>query len=122
MVSLENRLTLESLSPLHWVGIGLAAVTAGVHLVLGVGFLPHWMGLAFLVATAGFVLGIVLVLVDYRRRLLYLLGIPFTAGQVILWYAVNRPEALDAVSPVEIVDKLAQLLLIVVLLALSRRD
>ncbi|SDQ92414.1 DUF7475 family protein [Natronobacterium texcoconense] len=111
-----------SLSSLHWLGIGLAVVTAVVHLVLGLGFLPHWMGIAFLVATAGFLFGITLVVVGYRRRLVYLVGIPFTAGQVVLWYVVNEPTALGDISSVEAVDKVAQLLLIAVLVVLYLRD
>ncbi|MEY7848258.1 hypothetical protein AB7C87_03540 [Natrarchaeobius sp. A-rgal3] len=122
MARLENRLALESLSTLHWIAIGLAVLTAVVHLVLGLEFLPHWMGVAFLLATVGFLLGIALVLVDYRRRLVYLLGIPFTVGQIVLWYALNRPDGLGAIPAVEAVDKLAQLLLIVALIVLFRRE
>ncbi|ELY99024.1 hypothetical protein C482_10721 [Natrialba chahannaoensis JCM 10990] len=113
----------SSLSPIHWLAIALAAVSALVHLVLGVSFLPHWMGVAFLGATAGFLLGIALVVRNYRRRLVYLLGIPFTAGQIILWYAVNEPTTLADLSAAETVDKVAQVLLIALLLVLlTRRD
>lgn len=107
-----------SLSSLHWTGIGLALVTAIVHLILGIGFLPHWMGGAFLLATVGFLLGIGLVLVAYRRRLVYLVGIPFTGAQILLWYVVNEPTALGDVSIAGAIDKIAQLLLIAVLVAL----
>ncbi|MFP8954139.1 hypothetical protein ACLI4Z_14395 [Natrialbaceae archaeon A-arb3/5] len=112
-------------SPITWVrwwGIGLAAVTAVVHLVLGVDFLPHWMGIAFLSATAGFVFGIVLVVLAYRRRLVYLAGIPFTGGQLVLWYALNQPSALVDLTWIEVVDKVAQALLIVTLLVLLHRE
>lgn len=122
MATAGDRSTLESLSTLHWVGIGAATVTAIVHLVLGIGFLPHWMGGAFLVATAGFLLGIVLVVIGYRRRLVYLAGIPFTAAQVLLWYALNRPAGVADLSTADVVDKVAQLLLLVVLVVLYRRD
>ncbi|MXV63717.1 hypothetical protein GS429_16955 [Natronorubrum sp. JWXQ-INN-674] len=113
---------LEPLSTRHWVGIGLAVVTAAVHLVLGLGFLPHWMGGAFLVATAGFGLGVVLVVLDYRRRLVYLLGIPFTGAQVVLWYVLNRPAGVGDLSGLEAVDKIAQALLLVALVVLYRRE
>ncbi|ADD07066.1 uncharacterized protein Nmag_3516 [Natrialba magadii ATCC 43099] len=113
----------SSLSPVHWLAIALAAVSALVHLILGVSFLPHWMGVAFLAATAGFLLGIALVIRNYRRRLVYLLGIPFTAGQIVLWYIVNEPTALADLSAAETVDKIAQTLLIALLLILlARRD
>ncbi|WP_440765401.1 DUF7475 family protein [Natronorubrum sp. DTA7] len=118
----SSRSPLESVSTLHWVAIALALVTAVIHLILGIGFLPHWMGIAFLIATAGFGLGIALVFLDYRRRLVYLLGIPFTAGQVLLWYAVNQPAGLGDLTAAGVVDKVAQVLLIVVLVVLYRRE
>ncbi len=118
----ETDPAATSLSPLHWLGIALALVTAIVHLVLGLGFLPHWMGGAFLVATLGFLAGIVLIIVGYRRRLVSLLGIPFTGGQIVLWYVVNQPAGLGDISVAGAIDKIAQLLLIVVLLVLIRRD
>lgn len=107
-----------SVTLLHWIGIVAATVTAGVHLYLGVQ-IGGGFGAAFLVATAGFLGGIGAVLFDYRRRLVYLLGIPFTAGQVVMWYAFND---VPPVPPVELVDKLAQVVLIVVLVALLQRE
>ncbi|AGB37444.1 DUF7475 family protein [Natronococcus occultus] len=108
----------ESLTPTHWAAIGLAAVTAVVHLALGLSFLPHWMGGAFLVATAGFLLGIWLVLADRRRRLVYLVGIPFTGAQIVLWYVVNEPSGLADLTVAGAVDKVAQTLLLVALVTL----
>ena len=122
MSTVEGRLALASLTPLHWLAIGLAAVTAAVHLLLGIGFLPHWMGVAFLVATAGFLVGIGLVLLDVRRRLVCLAGIPFTGGQIVLWYVVNEPTAVADLSLAEGIDKVAQLLLVVALVVLLVRD
>lgn len=116
-----DRLALESLTPLHWIAVALALVSAIVHLVLGVGFLPHWMGGAFLVATAGFLVGAGLVLVDVGRRLVYLLGIPFTGAQIALWYVVNEPDSLAAISSAEAIDKVAQILLVIALVVLYRR-
>lgn len=112
----------STLTPLHWLGIAMAAVSAAVHLVLGTGFLPHWMGIAFLVATVGFVAGIWLVAIDRRRRLVYLLGIPFTGGQIAVWYLLNRPTGLDGLGLADAVDKAAQIVLIVVLVVLYARD
>jgi len=121
MSTSDGRLELDSLTTLHWIGINLALISAVVHLVLGVSFLPHWMGILFLLATGGFLGGIVLLLVDYRRRQLYLVGIAFTAVQIVAWYAVNRPGPTE-ISPPGFIDKLAQLLLIVVLVTLYRWD
>lgn len=114
----DAALALESLTPAHWVGILLAAVTGLIHLWLGVGFITDPLGWSFLFAGVVFFLGIGAVLVDYRRRLLYLLGIPFTAGQILAWYAVNAP----GFSPLGIADKVVQVALIVVLLVLYARD
>lgn len=110
------------LTPLHWVGVVAALVSAAVHLVLGIGFLPHWMGIAFLVATAGFLAGVWLVATGRQRRRVYLLGIPFTAGQIGFWYLANRPGGLDALGPAEIIDKVAQIVLILALVALYVRE
>lgn len=114
----DATLALESLTRIHWIGILLAAITGLIHLWLGVGFITDPLGWSFLFAGVAFFLGIVAVLVDYRRRLLYLLGIPFTAVQIPAWYAVNAPNF----SPLGIGDKVAQIALIVVLIVLYRRD
>ncbi|WP_136592289.1 DUF7475 family protein [Salinigranum halophilum] len=116
MVSLDT----DSLTTLHWVGIALAAVSAVVHLVLGVRFLPGAFGISFLVATVGFAVGIGAVLVNYRRRLFYLVGVPFTAGQVVI-FAVTVVQGINELGPIAIVDKAAQVGLVAVLVVLLRR-
>ncbi|WP_049986071.1 DUF7475 family protein [Halobellus rufus] len=108
----------NSLTGVHWAGIALAVISGVIHLALGVSFITSPLGWAFLVAGVGFLGGSVAVLVDYRRSLMYLLGIPFTAGQIVAWYVVNAPDF----SPLGIADKVAQLLLIVVLVVLYRRE
>jgi hypothetical protein len=110
-------LSLGSLGSLHWAGIALSAVTGVLHLVLGASFGLTGLGVAFVIAGLGYLLGIAAVLVDYRRRLFYLLGIPFTLGQIVMWYVVNAPDF----SPVGIGDKVVQVLLIVVLVVLYRQ-
>ena len=116
----ESGLSLrtESLSALHWAGVVLAAVTGVIHLVLGVRFIDSPLGWSFLVAGLGFLGGVAALLVDYRRRLLYLLGIPFTAGQIVIWYVVNAPDF----GTLGIVDKVVQVLFIVVLVVLYRQE
>jgi len=114
MVSLD----LESLTPLHWVGILAALITAGVHLVLAFDT-GGTFGALFLVATAGFLLGIAAILVGWRRRLLYLLGMPFTAGQIVWWYAANE---VPPVSTAEGIDKVAQVVFVAVLAVLYYRE
>jgi len=111
--------TLEtaSLTALHWLGVVLCVATGVLHLGLGASFLPSGLGIAFVVAGVGYLGGVVGVLIDYRRRLLYLLGIPFTLGQIGAWYALNAPDF----SPLGIGDKIVQAVLVVVLVTLYRR-
>ncbi|WP_144905735.1 DUF7475 family protein [Halobellus captivus] len=110
-------LRTESLTGIHWVGIVLAAISGVIHLALGVSFIGDPLGWAFIIAGIGFLGGIIGVIVDYRRRLLYLVGIPFTAGQIVGWYVVNAPDF----SALGIGDKVVQVLLIAVLIVLYRR-
>ncbi|GAB3037980.1 DUF7475 family protein [Natronobiforma cellulositropha] len=121
MESSAGQSPTASLTPLHWAAIALALLSGAIHLVLGVEFLPHWMGGAFLLAAGGFFGGVTLVLLDVRRRLLSLLGIPFTAGQLLFWYLLNRP-VLEDPSPIGVLDKLAQVLLIAALAVLYTRE
>ena len=116
----ESGLSLrtESLTSLHWAGVVLAAVTGILHLYLGVSFIASPLGWSFLFAGIGFFGGIVALLVDYRRRLVYLLGVPFTAGQIVIWYVVNAPDF----GTLGIVDKVVQVLFIVVLVVLYRQE
>jgi hypothetical protein len=114
----DSRMATASMSMLHWVGVGLAVVTGVIHLFLGVSFITSPLGWSFLIATIGFFGGAVAVLTNTRRQLVVLLGIPFTAGQIVLWYVVNAPE----LSPLGIGDKIVQGLLILVLVGLYRRE
>jgi len=116
-------LRTESLGPLHWIGIVAALVSALVHIDLGIGFFPSPLGISFLLAGAGFIGAIVLVLVDYRRRLVYAVGIPFTLIQIVLWYVVNFSSGgfPGEVGTLGAIDKVAQVVLLVVLVALLRQ-
>ncbi|GEM_PF-121658 len=116
-------LETESLTPLHWGAIAMALVSAAVHLIIAIVDLPltSAFGIGFLIATAGFLGGVLLVLFDVRRRLVYLIGIPFTAGQIVMWALLNEP-TLATLEVIEAIDKLAQVGLIVALVVLLRRD
>ena len=113
----------ESLGPTHWVGIVAALVSGAVHLYLGVAFLPSGLGVSFLLAGAGFVGAVVLVLVDYRRRLVYAVGVPFTLVQIVLWYVLNFGSGgfPGEVGTLGAVDKVAQVALLASLVVLLRR-
>jgi hypothetical protein len=122
MVSLRT----ESLTTIHWVAIVLAAVTGVTHLFLGVSFFPFPLGISFLLAGLGFFGAAALVLVNYRRRVLYAVGVPYTAVQIVLWYVLNFANGAKAfpgdVGTLGAVDKIAQVGLIVVLVVLLRRS
>ena len=122
MGSANSRLALESLTPLHWLGVAMALISAAVHIVLGAGFLPHWMGVLFVLAGGGYIGGVVLLAIDYRRRLLYLVGLPYTLVQIIGWYVVNQPAAGGDLTAAGAMDKVAQLVLLVVLVFVYRRE
>ncbi|WP_324663296.1 DUF7475 family protein [Haloarcula sediminis] len=115
---------VTSLTGRHWLGIVAAVVSAAVHLLLGVRMLPSAMGISFVLAGLGFLGGVALVLLDYRRRAVYAVGIPFTLVQILLWYYLNFV-SLGKSFPADVgtlgaVDKLAQVVLVGVLIALLR--
>ncbi|MFW6318376.1 MAG: DUF7475 family protein [Halorubrum sp.] len=114
-----------SLNGLHWIGIVAALVSAAVHIRLGVGGLPLPLRISFLLAGLGFIGAVVLVLLDYRRRTVYAVGIPFTLVQIVLWYVLNFAgggKSFPAdVGTLGAVDKIAQVVLIAVLVVLLRR-
>jgi len=116
---MATPLETESLTPLHWVGIVLASITGVVHLYFGVLAIDTVQGVSFVLAGVAFFVAILLLLLDVRRRLLYLVGIPFTGIQVVLYFAFNWP---DVLSPGGIGDKIVQVSLIAILAVLYRRE
>ncbi|WP_254546968.1 hypothetical protein [Halomarina pelagica] len=98
----ENR--VESTDRLDGLAVGLATLTAIVHLYL---FFAHGETV-MLLAGGGFVGAIVLFLLGANRRLLYLTGIPYTAVQLLLWINAGFPHA----TGIGLVDKLAQTALV----------
>lgn len=118
-MSSDSSFETASLTTLHWVGIALAVVTGVVHLVIGIQYFGTLQSFSFVLAGVAFLVAVFLILVDYRRRLLYLVGIPFTAIQVVLYFPLNWP---DVVSPIGLGDKAVQVALIAVLLVLYRRE
>jgi len=106
---------------LHYTGFLAAAVSAGIHFYLApqIGLNP--LGLSFLLAGLGFTAGITAVILDYKRKTVYLLGIPFTLGQIIIWHYMNRvplENFLRGEPLLDFIDKLAQTLLVVILVIL----
>ena len=64
-------------------------------------------------AGVGYAGALALFFIDYRRRLLYLIGIPYTAVQFPLWIVAKSEYGV-----VDYVDKAVQVALIVVLIYL----
>jgi len=111
-------------SNLELTAIILAGITGLIHLyyILLIGLSP--LGIGFLVAGIGFFAGIWAIIKDYDKRI-YLIGIPFIAGQIILWYFINGLTLETALRPeltLAKIDKLAQVILICVSGLLYRRE
>lgn len=102
-------LQTNTLTGVHWAAIGLATVTGLVHLYL------YWTQefLPFLLAGLGFFGAIGLLLLGVQRRLLYAVGVPYTAAQMVAWYLQGMPE-----FTLGVFDKAVQALLIVLLVYL----
>jgi hypothetical protein len=115
---------VTSLTGTHWIGIVAALVSGAIHLRLGAGFVPSGLGVSFLLAGAGFLGAVALVVVGYRRRTVYAVGIPFTLVQLLAWFWLNfaaGPKSFPGgVGTLGAVDKLAQVVLVGVLAVLLR--
>ena len=98
-----------SLTTFQWLAIALVVVTGVLHLFAGIveGRPPVAL------AGVGYAGALVLFVMNYRRRLLYLVGVPYTAVQIPLWLVVKSEYGV-----VDYVDKAVQVVLIVVLLYL----
>ena len=111
MVKTQDRSAsrIGSLTRLQWIAVGLVAITGVLHVFAGVveGRIPVTL------AGVGYAGALVLFFLDYRRRLLYLVGIPYTAVQFPLWIVAKSEYGM-----VDYVDKAVQAVLILVLLYL----
>ncbi len=118
------KVRIESLDSIAWIGIVAAIVSGAVHLFLGLRMFPSGMGISFILAGLGFLGAITLVLIGYYRRLVYAVGIPFVLVQIGLWYVfnfMNGPKVFPAdIGTIGAIDKIAQLVLLGVLVALLR--
>lgn len=113
---LGRSIETDSLTSTHWLAVLLVLVTGVIHIYSGIveGRIPVSL------AGIGFLAAIVLFLFDYRRSLLYLVGILFTAVQLPLWYVVKAGEF----TTLGYIDKTVQVVLILLLAYLyySRRN
>ena len=105
--SSTESLRTETITTLGWLAVALVVVTGAIHVYAGVveGRIPVAL------AGVGFFGALALYLLNYRRRLLYLVGIVYTAVQLPLWYVVKAGEF----TTVGYVDKAVQVVLILVL-------
>jgi hypothetical protein len=97
------------LTQLQWLAVALVLITGGLHVYAGV------VEGRVIVALAGigYMGALVLFFIDYRRRLLYLIGIPYTTIQIPLWLVAKSEYGM-----VDYVDKTVQVVLILVLVYL----
>lgn len=102
----SNHETFEA-TPVHLGAALLAILSAAVHLYL---FLAHGE-LVMLLAGAGFIGGIGLFFAGFNRQYLYAGGALFTLIQIPLWVAEGTPH----LTSFGLVDKIAQVLLVVLL-------
>lgn len=115
----------ESLSKMDWLAVLLAASTGLIHLYISLEQIPSPvgvptpLGLSFILAGLGFFAGILLLLLGWRRQMIYLLAIPYVLAQVVLYIVLNWP---DIFTPVGIIDKAIQIVLVVVLVVLYRLE
>jgi len=100
---------IGSLTQLQWLAVALVVITGVLHVYAGIveGRIPVAL------AGVGYAGALVLFFFDYRRRLLYLLGIPYTAVQFPLWIVAKSEYGM-----IDYVDKAVQVALILVLIYL----
>ena len=69
------------MTPIHWLAVALVVITGVIHVYAGIveGRIPVAL------AGVGYAGALVLFFLNYRRRLLYAIGIPYTAIQIPLW-------------------------------------
>jgi uncharacterized membrane protein len=115
-------LETDSLTAVHWVGVVLALISGVIHLVLGISIGSQFgfagLGGAFVLAGLGFFGAVVLLLVDYRRRLVYAVGVPFVGIQIVVWLWSQVINSNRPLGTPDYVDKAAQVILVVILLYL----
>jgi hypothetical protein len=107
----------KSLSSRQYAIIGLTVITAIIHLILGIRFLPDFLGILFILNGIGY---LVLLIGLYfipklapQRNLIHWLLLAFTALTFVLYFVFNWPDVWGLMG---LVDKGIELLLIILLL------
>lgn len=111
----------KRLGPLQYGIIILTAITALLHLVLGIGSLPDTLGILFILNSVGYIALLVALYfipgLTARRKLIRWLLIAYTAVTFILYFVFNWP---NVWSTGGIITKAVELLLIILLVVDSR--
>lgn len=116
-----DRITGHVFNKLNWTHYSitvLSAISAYIHLVFGLRIGFETLGISFILASVGFMIGSIMILSDYQRKKVYLLGIPFVLGQIILWIWLNSISLSmipAGIGSLETIDKTAQILILVLL-------
>ena len=117
----DIRPNRASMGTLDWIGCVLAVLLGVVYLYLGFGDFPETLGIAFVLAGVGYFGAVVLALIDYRRRLVYRMGIGYNALLFVLYFVINGIDVSELIGLAGIV-KLAQAVFVVLLGALIGRN
>lgn len=106
----SGLLSVDSFTPVHWLAIAAAVVSAVIHLYLAprVMNFNQTMGILFILAGLGYFGGIAIFLTRYWRPILYLVAALFTIVQIVAWVATGMGG-----GTMGIVDKAVQVVFVV---------
>ena len=110
----RRAIDVADLNAIQGTAVVLALATGAIHLYVG----ATEVRLPLVLAGVGFVVAVGLFLANYRRRVLYVTGIGYTAVQVVAWIVVRAGEY----TPIGYADKAIQLALVAVLAVLWLRS
>ena len=97
------------------MGRHVLAIALGIaYLPLGAGALPGSIGITFLLAGVGYFGAVALVLVGYRHRLVYVVGVVYNALLIVLYFLFQEP-SLAEIQPFDGAVKIGQALFVVLL-------
>ena len=113
----------KRLGPLQYGIIVLTAITALMHLFLGIGSLPDTFGYMFILNSVGYIVLLVALYfipsLSEQRTIIRWLLIAYTAVTFILYFVFNWPDVWNTLG---IIDKIVELVLIILLLIESRQS
>lgn len=121
-MSTSTERATQSEAPLlsfDYVAIVLAALSGVIHLYEGYeDFGEGVLAILFILAGLGFLAWVVLLFIGFDKKTLYLAGFVFTAIQFVGYFVIRWPNIYEGIG---LVDKVVQLLLMIVLVLLYRQ-